>query len=199
MIKQEEDIKTLYVDETENDQYFIVTGLLLDNENVAKQIYSTFKKSISNYKLSNKDKDIIYTEFKSTLLDPHFQRIKIKMLKTIVNTKNTIIYSAYIKKTRHLDQDLKEKIYIQLLTKIVSSIDHNVNIVFDSFNICSFETNIINTIIKKENVNACSPMDSQLNPGLQLVDNLCSVIRLHISQKDKNDYYSYIEKTVKKI
>ena len=38
----------LYIDETENEQYFIVTGLLMDSEYSAIKLYKSFKRDIEN-------------------------------------------------------------------------------------------------------------------------------------------------------
>lgn len=41
----------LYVDETENTEYFMLTGLLLKSESVAKEIYYSFKKKANGCEL----------------------------------------------------------------------------------------------------------------------------------------------------
>lgn len=38
----------LFVDETENDNYFIVTGLLVESQNDIDSVYSRFKKKAKN-------------------------------------------------------------------------------------------------------------------------------------------------------
>lgn len=41
----------LYVDETENNDYFLVAGLLIDTEENAELTYKHFKKKIRDFKL----------------------------------------------------------------------------------------------------------------------------------------------------
>ena len=50
-----------------------------------------------------------------------------------------------------------------------------------------------------DNVVGIVPMDSQLEPGLQFIDNICSSIRLHLSGEDNNHYYEKIEHLVKEV
>lgn len=188
----------LYVDETENEEYFIVAGLLLNSSLEANTIYTGFRNNIKGFKISKKLKSIVYSEFKSKYLDTMFQRIKHKMLDEMNLKEHKILYSAYIKKNSVLKQSEKEKIYIHLLDSIVKNIDDQIEIVFDFFKIPRFEEKIIKTI--KENGNAISikPTDSQQDPGLKLIDNICGVIRLKLSNIDVNDFYSKIESNIKK-
>ena len=52
----------LYIDETENEQLFIVAGLLVDSETEIETAYKRFKNRIHGYKLSPKYKSKIFTE-----------------------------------------------------------------------------------------------------------------------------------------
>ena len=52
-------------------------------------------------------------------------------------------------------------------------------------------------IIEMPNVKSIMPGDSQLIPGLQFADNLCSVVRMKLVDEDKNDFYSIIQDLVK--
>lgn len=63
----------LYVDETENEECFIVAGLLLSSNTEANTIYARFKNDIKGFKISKKQKEFVYIEFKSFLLDSRFQ------------------------------------------------------------------------------------------------------------------------------
>ena len=186
----------LFVDETENEDFFIVTGLLAHSKEEIDLAYKRFKKSIKNYPVSPAEKQLIFGEFKSVLLDRRYQRIKLKMLKELNSINETIIYSCYIKKRSGFPQLEKEKTYILLLNKIVSSIDHDIEIVFDTFNKLNFERKIIESVSGRENVIAISAQDSQLEPGLQFVDNLCSILRLKKSYKDTYNFYAFIEQFV---
>lgn len=189
----------LYVDESENEKYFIVTGLLMKSERYTNDLYHSFKKKITSYKMSNIYKAKMYTEFKSIILDSRFQSIKKRMLNIIASSNGKIFYSVYLKRTEHISQSIKEDVYIYLLEKIVSSIDEEVDVIFDKFNMNKFETRIIKVISFFSNVDSIIPGDSQLVPGLQFVDNLCSVIRLKISNQDNNNFYMIISNIIKKV
>ena len=186
----------LFVDETENEDYFIVTGLLVDSKEAASQAFKQFKKSVKNMPIPSREKTVLFTEFKSVLLDRKHKRIKLKMLEEINAINHAVIFSSYIKKGVYFTQTFKEETYITLLSKIVSSIEADISVIFDTFNKVDFQERILNRIASYENVQAIMPRDSQLEPGLQFVDNLCSVIRLHKSGKDEYDFYSQIENSV---
>ena len=62
----------LFVDETENEDYFIVTGLLVESQNDIDLIYSRFKKKAKNLNISDKKRAQLFTEFKSTLMDRNY-------------------------------------------------------------------------------------------------------------------------------
>lgn len=187
----------LYVDETENDDYFIVTGLLVNSQTDIINTYNHFKKRADKLKIAPKEKGKLFTEFKSTLLDNRFQKIKGFMIEELDVIEHCVIYSCYIKKSSKFSQELKEETYIKLLRKIVEAIDVDVDIVFDTFNKRNFEESILSTISKLQNVNSIESCDSQLSPGLQYVDNLCSIYRHHLSGTDKNGFFEKIENYVK--
>lgn len=183
----------LYIDETENEELFIVTGLLLNSREDAERVYKSFKKKAKNMPVAKRDKQIVFTEFKSVILDKHYQRMKKQMLISLSEADGCIIYSCYIKKEKSFPQKLKEDTYVLLLSKIVSKIKDNISIVFDSFNKQDFERRIVNDLLTFINVQAVMPRDSQIEAGLQLVDNICSVIRQQISGTDVNDFYPIIQ------
>lgn len=185
----------LYVDETENENYFIVTGLLVTPKQNVDMTYKHFKKKINSMNLNARHKEKIYNEFKSVVLDREFQRIKRMMLKEIMKLENQIIYSCYIKKGDVFNQKQKENQYIQLLNNIVLSIPYDIEIIFDSFNKKDFENKIIHFIELNENVISIQPRNSFDEAGIQFVDNLCSVIRRSFLD-DKNEFYLLIENNV---
>lgn len=59
----------LYIDETEHFDYFIIAGLLAKSEQDVQLAYKKFKKKVSNYPLTNRLKEKVFLEFKSTMLD----------------------------------------------------------------------------------------------------------------------------------
>ena len=187
----------LFVDETENDDYFIVTGLLVNSPADIISTYNHFKKRANKLKISPKEKGKLFTEFKSTLLDNRYQKVKSFMIEELDAIERCVIYSCYVKKSLKFSQELKEATYIKLLSNIVEAIDTDIDIVFDTFNKKDFEDTIISSILEHENVNSIESCDSQLNPGLQYVDNLCSIYRHYLSGTDKNDFFDKIRHYVK--
>ena len=186
----------LYIDETEHFDYFIVAGLLVKSEQDVQLAYKKFKKKVSNYPLSNKLKEKVFLEFKSTMLDGQFQKIKENMLLEINSLDGAIIYSFYVKKHKEMKQVLKESVYITLLSNILNRIEESVDIVFDKFNNKEFEESIISAFSDFSIVNSIVPMDSQTSSGLQFVDNICSVIRLHLTNQDVENYFEIIKAKV---
>lgn len=185
----------LFIDETENDNYFIVTGLLVPSKESVNIAYKQFKKKINSMNINSKMKQKLFNEFKSVLLDRQFQRIKIKMLEEIIQIDSQIMYSCYIKKEDVFNQERKENVYIDLLTKIVCSIDKDIHIIFDSFKKADFEHKIIHSIEQLDNVLSIEAKNSYDEPGIQFADNLCSVIRISYLDS-KNDYYQIIKNKV---
>ena len=189
----------LFVDETENDEFFIVTGLLIDSRETADIIFKRFKKKAYNMSVAKRDKARLFTEFKSTFLDKHYQRIKVKMIESLAEEEHRIIYSCFIKKNKSFPQNFKEDTYIAMVSKIVLNIEQDISIIFDSFNKEDFETRIIDRISTYSNVQAIMARDSQLEHGLQLVDNMCSIIRLHMSNTDDYGFYEMIKNWVTEV
>ena len=189
----------LFVDETENEDYFIVTGLLVESQNDIDLIYSRFKKKAKNLNISDKKRAQLFTEFKSTLMDRNYQKLKISMLSELSSIEHYIIYSCYIKKDAFFPQTLKEDVYIQLLSKIVENASFEVNIIFDTFNKQDFEAKIINNVSALPTVLSIESCDSQKNPGLQFVDNLCSTCRHHLDGDDPTKFYDIIQDKIKEV
>ncbi len=189
----------LFVDETENEEFFIVAGLLVNSKEDVELAYKKFKKSISGSHISSKVKQTLFTEFKAAQMDHHFQALKRKMLLEIMAFDNSIIYSCHIKKDAGFYQKKKEDVYILLLSRIVAELEEETDIIYDAFNKNDFEQRINTTIAPFMNVQSIKPMDSRLEAGLQFVDNVCSVIRLKKSEKDQYAYYEIIESRIKTV
>ena len=132
----------LYVDETENNEYFIVIGLLVWSREEANRVYKSFKKKARSISIPAKDKSKLFTEFKSVLMDRRYQKLKVKMIESIAE---------------------------------------------------------IDRISEYSNVQAIMSRDSQQESGIQLVDNMCSIIRLHLSGTDEYDFYSLIKNWVREV
>lgn len=89
--------------------------------------------------------------------------------------------------------------FLILLSKIVSSTEKEISIIFDRFNKRDFEAAVIERISSYPHVQAIMPRDSQKEKGLQFVDNICSVLRLNKSGTDEYGFYQIISKTIKEI
>ena len=189
----------LYVDETESSNYFIVTGLLVNSKEDVELAFKRFKKWVTGVPMPNDVKTKLYTEFKSTIVDRRYKKIKIAMLSELALFNLSIIYSCYIKKELHFSQKEKERAYINLISKIASSIPLDTQVIFDRFNKPAFEENIIKKLLSFKHIVKVTPADSQTESGLKFVDNLCSVMRLHKTNSDKNNYFALIEKFVNEI
>lgn len=192
-------IMILYVDETECPEYFIVTGLLVRSKEDVALAFKKFKNKISDDFISKHYKTQIFTEFKSTLIDRNFQKIKFRMLEEINSIDHNVIYSCYIKKGKHFSQKEKERAYINMISKIVSSIEDTIEVVFDTFNKKDFESNIIKKLLSFKHITASHAADSQKEDGIKFVDNLCSVVRLHKTNLDESDFYAIIMNSVKEV
>ena len=186
----------LYVDETEYPGFFIVAGLLVNNANDVNIAYKRFKKKINNFPISQNEKQKVFKEFKSVLLDRKYQKIKFRLLEEINTIENSIYFACYIKDKPDFTQEIKEKIYIDLLKKIVNSIDFDIDIIFDTFNKSDFENSIISEIHSFNNVIGICDKASETEYGLQFIDNICSVLRLSKSGKDTYGFYEIIKNNV---
>ncbi len=103
------------------------------------------------------------------------------------------------KKGSAFSQDEKETAYIKLLSKIIDAVDNQIDGIFDTFNKTDFETKIIDELSKKENVLSVLSADLQDEYGLQFVDNMCSIARLHKSNNDKYGFYDKIANFIKEV
>ena len=189
----------LFVDETECPEYFIVTGLLVNSRQDVELAYKRFKKKINNIPMLPKLKARLFTEFKSVVMDRTFQKIKVKMLQELNCFEHCIIYSCLKKKNRVLSQENKERSYVDMLARIVCSIDGNVCVMFDGFCKYDFEKNIVSEIALFEHVEEIKPVDSQTEVGIQFADNLCSVIRLHKAGMDESGFFDIIQNQVREV
>ena len=189
----------LYIDESLDKNVFVVGGILVDRENDLLLAYKQFKKQVINASMTRKQKDEVSYEFKSTLLERTYPQIKRKMLFKLNTTNCKIVYS-YKNINKKVMQEDKENYYIELLSNIVKSINDDVTIItFDSFGNNRFEEKIIQSISNIENVKSISKDFSFNNKGLQFADNVCGVIRKHISNVDTNNYYEIIKNKIKTI
>ena len=89
-----------------------------------------------------------------------------------------------------------ERTYIALLSRITYFLKEDVSIVYDSFNIPSFDEKVVHELSKLMNVQAIMGRNSQSEPGLQLADNLCSVFRHYKTTRLKTEWYEMLESRI---
>lgn len=187
----------LYIDETASKEYFIVAGLLVNSALDVAMAYKRFKKHAKRYKISKEQKANLFIEFKSTKMDKHFQKLKLQMLTELNNFEYCAIYSCYIKRDSVFSQRTMERSYLNLISKIVSTIDKDVEVIFDRFNKKDFEEAIVKKLQSFSHVTSAKPEDSQNEAGIQYADNLCSVIRLYKTNADPCGFYQVVEPFIK--
>ena len=110
-----------------------------------------------------------------------------------------MLFTPVILKTQKFSQKDKERTYINLISRIASSITDDVDVIFDMFNKKDFESAIIKKLLSFEKVKTAVAADSQKETGLKFVDNLCSVIRLNKTNTDKYGFYKEIEPYAKEV
>lgn len=192
-------MKYLFIDESIDSKYYVVGGVLVNKENDLLFVYNQIKRQILNMSLTDKQKKMITTEFKSTLLDRTFPLIKRKFLYKLNTIDCNVIYSyKEIKQT--FNKEYNETTYIDLLTNIVNYINDDVLIVtFDNFSNKKFEDNIIKTIGNIPKVKSIKTDYSYNNKGLQFADNVVGVIRKKLNDNDTNNFYDIISNKVIKL
>lgn len=185
-------MKYLFIDESIDSKFYVVGGILVDNENDILLVYNQLKKQVLNMHLTNKQKKIITTEFKSATLDKAYPKIKKKMLYKLNNIYCSVVYSYKILNFK-INKELSESTYIELLSNIVKSIgDDLILITFDNFSNVTFENMIIKTISKFDNVKSIKKDYSYNSKGLQFADNVVGVIRRKLNNTDYNHFYDII-------
>lgn len=191
-------MKFLYIDESADNNVFVVGGVLISNEVELLNTYKHFKKSAVNSLKTRRDIEKVCNEFKSVLLDKSYPKIKRKLLNSINESNISVVYSVEYLQEK-LYQDTKEKIYIDLLSRIVKGIDEPVLIItFDSFGNKKFEDRIKSEIGNIDNVSKITCDYSYNCKGLQFADNVCGVIRRNLSGIDEHEFYKIIENIVTK-
>lgn len=188
----------LYVDETESDSLFIVAGLLVSSRQAVEQVFKRFKKKAQKIPLSKKYKTILFSEFKSVIMDKEYQQLKKEMLGILNGIQYQVFFGCHIKTTGFKQKD-KERAYINMLSSIVSMLPDSVDVCFDSFRNQDFENSIIKKLESLPNVRQAKPTVSETDHGIIIVDNLCSVIRRHEMNQDGEDFFTIISQNLKKV
>lgn len=172
----------LYIDETEDKEYFVVGGILVVEKSTLTGIHKRITKIIKRQKYSDKTKSKLLTELKDYQLNKSYRKLKRTILEELEGS-GTYYYSLVIKKT-HFKQVDKEKIYIRLLKKIASKIDCEINIIYDEFRLQRFHNNIEVELMKLSNVISIESGNSQSNKSLQFSDIICGTVRRYHQDQD---------------
>jgi len=187
------DVMYLYIDETEDDDYFVVGGILVNEEDTLVSIHKKITKIIKRQKYSIKTKSNLLTELKDYQLNKSYRKLKRTILSELEDS-GSYYYSLYIKK-KHFKQVDKENVYIRLLKKIASNIETDISIVYDEFRLRRFHNNIEVELMKLDNVVSIESANSQSNKSLQFADIICGTIRRYHQDQD-TEMYNLIEEKV---
>ena len=191
-------MKYLFIDESNDNNVFVVGGILIENEEELFLVYNQFKKQINRIPLTRRQKEKICFEFKSTLLENSYPQIKRKLLYKL-NALNCDIVYDYRKMVTGFNQETKRKFYLDCLTNIVNNInDEMIIVTIDELGSERFENLVFSEISKIKNVKSIIKNNSFNNKGLQIADNIVGVIRKHLSNIDKDNFYSIIANKIKK-
>ena len=87
-------MKYLYIDESIDEKHFAVEGILCDSEKDMLLACNRLKKQISRIPLTSRVKERINYEFKSSLLDRSYPKIKKKMLYKLNAFDCQVVYSC---------------------------------------------------------------------------------------------------------
>ena len=189
-------LKYLYIDESIGEQVFVVGGILADSEEDLIFAYRQLKKQISRIPMTRKQKESVTNEFKSVILERSYPQIKRKLLYKINSFRCQVVYISR-RFEGILYQDAKETLYVSMLLQIVSSISEPVIVVtFDAFGNAAFEKKIIQEVGCISNVYSIKQDFSYNSKGLQFAENVCGVIRKHITGNDSDGFFEIIEKRI---
>ena len=187
----------LFIDETENDDYFIVAGLLISSNDDLIKSFNRFKRKVDNFNIKPESKSKLCNEYKSVLMDKQYPKLKMCLLKEINNLDCKIYFSTYKKESISFKQLDKETQYISLLKNIVLTINEKISIFFDAFNKKDFDLKIINEMSLIDNVIKIEYKNSFDEKGIQFVDNIASTIRHSLSNKHPEFYEIIKDKIIK--
>lgn len=176
------DVMYLYIDETEDKDYFVVGGILVPDKDTLTGIHKRIAKMIRRQKYSDKTKSKLLTELKDYQINKSYRKIKRTILEELEGS-GTYYYSLVGKKT-HFKQVDKERIYIRLLKKIASKIECEIYIIYDEFRLQRFHNNIEVELMKLDNVLTVKSGNSQSSKSLQFADIICGTVRRYHQDQD---------------
>ena len=81
----------LFIDETESKTLFIVAGLLIKSRQDVESAFRKFKKKASRLRIPQKAKSNLFKEFKSTLMDSDYTKLKKELMDQILLCEPSII------------------------------------------------------------------------------------------------------------
>ena len=125
--------------------------------------------------------------------------VAIAWLRGILSLNGVVVFACYLKKNLRFNQELKESVYITLLSRIIGELTADTIVVFDSFGKRDFEARIVRSFTDANNIENIYPGISEKEAGLQFIDNICSVIRLHKAGDKKDLFFGKIETMIKEV
>ena len=142
-------MKYLYIDESIDDDLFVVGGILVNSEKDLLIGYKQFKRQFIEIPMTRRQKERISFEFKSTLLESSYPQIKRKLLYKLNSFDCSIVYSSKEIKGKLMQKE-KEYYYLECLKSIVNYINDDLTIItIDELGSTKFEMKIISEISKK--------------------------------------------------
>jgi len=187
----------LFVDETESKSLFIVAGMLVESRQIVESEFRQFKKKASKLILPSKVKANLFKEFKSTLMDSDFTKLKKELLFHVMRCNPVIMYCCLRKKEKKFCQMEKESTYLKMISAVAHQIVEPTVLLFDSFGITRFEERIVR---KTASVGIESkPVKSETEKGIIMVDNVCSVLRMNEEGRDGKELFQTISTATKKL
>lgn len=197
-------MKRVYIDESEDEQRFVVGGLIIeDNNRLLSSIYRTRKYIKSKKGIPNRIKQKLLNELKEHFLHRRYNDIKKEFIKNLLcENKDTInFFGAYYAKRKyeHFDQERKEKVYeaciIEILNTLINpvtiqeEIDNNFSITYDQFG--GYKLNIaLQEMVQKQYKNICifKAGDSQVTKELQVADIIVGCLRRALGNEDLESF-----------
>lgn len=201
----------LNLDESEDINRFVVGGVLTRNNKVLEDGIYKIRNKVKCIKNRNKAIDKLLNEVKDNLLNGTLSKFRDIFFEEIKQSEDILIIGVYYEKdkTTKFTQELKEKVYIQCVVKIIELIlsefndptltinltyDDIINIKYDKLN--SINTNFHNRlkkeIIQFNNIDEIEFGDSQSCKILQSADLCVGLIRRYLSN-DKFDTFNIVK------
>lgn len=204
----------MILDESIDDDLFVVGGVVTTNERVIEQGILAIKKKVKNSNIKGKIRDKILNEVKDHYLNRNLSKFKKEFFQKIKDDEDTMLISVYMDNDRTLSTEDK---YIMCLKKILDILkleienlnikikcDNIPRIKYDQFQSKTFK-NKLNEIKNKYNIEHIEEFNSQATLSIQGADLSVGLMRrllrkelIEFEDLIKNKYIiqKYINKSV---